>query len=163
MQERRVSDQESTQQSKSPFSRRVFLGAGAAVAAGAALGTAGPAFADTAGRGKPVALAPFGPVLVTDPSVNGSYARAVRLTSGAAGKSQTMLATYQAFGPSGFPLFRTDDDGRTWRSYSTIPVSGFALQPTFYELPQAFAGLPKGALLFACNNFGHFDSTAIQL
>ena len=147
-----------------PFvSRRMFLGAGAVVAAGAALGSAAPAFADTAGRGKPSALAPFGPVLVTAPTVNGSYARAVRLTSGPAGKSRTMLATYQAFGTPGFPLYRSDDDGRTWRSYSTIPVTGVALQPYLYELPRAFAGLPKGALLFACNNFGTFSSTEIQL
>jgi hypothetical protein len=163
MQDRRTPEQESGQLWSSPVSRRMFLGAGAAVTAGAALGTAAPSFADPVGRGKHVPLAPFGPVLVTDPSVNGSYARAVRLTSGPAGKSQTMLATYQAFGSSGFPLFRSDDDGRTWRSYSRIPVSGVALQPCLYELPRAFAGLPKGALLFACNNFGNFSSTAIQL
>jgi hypothetical protein len=163
MQDQRAPEQELGQLWSSPLSRRALLGAGAAVVAGAALGTAEPAFADPAGRGKPVRLAPFGPVLVTDPSVNGSYARAVRLTSGPAGRSQTMLATYQAFGPSGFPLFRSDDDGRTWRSYSHIPVTGVALQPYLYELPRAFAGLPKGALLFACNNFGNFSSTEIQL
>lgn len=163
MQDRRTSGQEPGQSWDPTFTRRMFLGAGVAVAAGVALGPAGTAFADTAGRGRPARLAPFGPVLVTDPSVNGSYARAVRLTSGAAGKSRTMLATYQAFGPSGFPLFRSDDDGRTWRSYSSIPVSGVALQPYLYELPRKYAGLPKGALLFACNNFGTFTSTAIQL
>jgi len=163
MQDHRAPAQEPGPSWDPTFTRRMFLGAGAAVAAGAALGQAGPAFADTAGRGKPVAVRPFGPVLVTEPTVNGSYARAVRLTSGPAGRSRTMLATYQAFGPSGFPLFRSDDDGRTWRSYSSIPVSGVALQPYLYELPRAFAGLPKGALLFACNNFGTFSSTAIQL
>lgn len=163
MQHHRVSAPETGQLWSSPVSRRLFIGAGAAVAAGAALGTAEPASADTAARNKHHGLAPFGPVLVTDPSVNGSYARAVRLTSGPAGKSHSMLATYQAFGPSGFPLFRSDDDGKTWREYSHIPVEGVALQPYLYELPRAFAGLPKGSLLFACNNFGTFSSTAIQL
>ncbi|WP_199706611.1 sialidase family protein [Amnibacterium setariae] len=146
----------------SSLSRRMFLGGGAAVAVGAAVGAGGPAFAATAPRGSG-GLAPFGPVLVTDASVNGSYARAVRLTSGAAGRSKTLLATYQAFGTAGFPLYRSDDQGRTWSKYSTIPVTGVALQPYLYELPRAFAGLPKGALLFACNNFGTFTSTEIQL
>lgn len=144
----------------STLSRRMFLGAGAAVAAGAAFSGAGPAFAEAGA--KPSVVAPFGPVLVTSPDVNGSYARAVRITKGAAGKSQTMLATYQAFGPSGFPLFRTDDGGHNWRQWSTIPIAGFALQPYLYELPSAIGGLPKGALLFACNLFGS-SSTTIQL
>ncbi|WP_211342619.1 hypothetical protein [Amnibacterium kyonggiense] len=145
-------------------SRRMFVGAGAAVAAGAAFGGAGPAFAEASAKPKPkpTAVAPFGPVLVTSADVNGSYARAVRLTSGAAGRSQSMLATYQSFGPSGFPLFRTDDGGHTWKPWSTIPIAGFALQPYLYELPSAIGGLRKGALLFACNLFGS-SSTTIQL
>jgi hypothetical protein len=156
--EKRISDLRN-----SAFSRRMFLGAGAAVAAGVALGTAGPAFAESPGAGAASGVSPFGPVLVTDSKVNGSYARAVRLTSGAAGKSDTLLATYQSFGGAGFPVYRSDDSGRTWERYSTIPVTGVALQPYLYELPRAFAGLPKGALLFACNNFGTFTSTEIQL
>ena len=91
MQDRCAPEQESGQPGSSPFSRRMFLGAGAAVAAGAALGPAGQAFAAPAGHGKHVPLAPFGPVPVTDPSVNGSYARAVRLTSGSARLSVASL------------------------------------------------------------------------
>lgn len=163
MNDRRAPETQISNLRNSPLSRRMFLGAGAAVAAGAAFGAAAPAFAESPGAKTASGVSPFGPVLVTDPKVNGSYARAVRLTSGAAGKSSTLLATYQSFGGAGFPLFRSDDTGRTWERYSTIPVAGVALQPSLYELPRAFAGLPKGALLFACNNFGSFTSTAIQL
>lgn len=142
----------------SQVSRRMFLGAGAAVAAGVTFGLGAPAFAEGARTGGVAADGPFGPVVVAP---GGSYARAVRLTTGATGKSSTLLATYQG-NRSGFPLYRSDDGGRTWRSWSTIPVSGFALQPYLYELPRAFAGFAKGTLLFACNLFGA-TSTTIQL
>lgn len=142
------------------LSRRVFLGAGAvvAVAAGATLGMAGPAFAESVGSGQPTAVAPFGPVVVAGGGF--SYARAVRLSTAAAGKSRTLLATFPTF--QGFPLYRSDDDGHTWQKQSFLSVGGFALQPYLYELPRAFAGLPKGALLFACNLFGS-TSTKIKL
>jgi hypothetical protein len=149
----------------SRLSRRTFLGAGAALAVGATLGLSAPAFADTGSASIPGAPSmgenPFGPVQVGN-SRRGSYARAVRLTAAQpAGQSRTILATYQgSFG--GFPLYRSDDDGRTWQTYSTIPVAGFALQPFLYELPRDFAGLPKGALLFSCNLFGGVG-TNIQL
>jgi hypothetical protein len=144
----------------------VLLGAGAAAAAGLTVGLAGPAFAGTAvagaagGVGKATGEAPFGPVNVDGSSA--SYARAVRLSTSAPGKSRTLLATYQSFGSS-FPVLRSDDDGRTWTKQSSINIGSVALQPFLYELPRAFAGLPKGALLFACNSFGKFDGTYIQL
>lgn len=56
----------------SQFSRRMFLGAGAAVAASGVLGMAEPAIADTLRSGPPAQLAPFGPVVVASPG--GSYA-----------------------------------------------------------------------------------------
>lgn len=150
----------------SQFSRRTFLGAGVGVAAAATLRMAGPAFADSVPSGQstgpapgPV-TAPFGPVVVANPG--GSYARAVRLSTAAPGKSTTLLGTYPTFF-SGFPIYRSDDDGQTWQQQSSINVGGFALQPSFLELPRAFAGLPEGALLFACNSFGNFTSTQIQL
>jgi hypothetical protein len=73
-----------------------------------------------------------------------------------------LLATYQGAGGPGFPLYRSDDNGRTWATYGTVPSAGFSLQPFLYELPRAFAGLPKGALLFSCNSLGS-NSTSIQL
>ncbi|WP_371403034.1 glycoside hydrolase [Kribbella sp. NBC_00662] len=153
------------------MSRRALLGAGAAAAAGLAFGTAGPAFADpgpAGGAGKPGGEVPFGPVVVAGQGGRTSYARAVRLSTTAPGKSRTLLATYQGGGGPGFPLYRSDDDGRTWAKQSSVPdastASGVYLQPFLYELPRAFAGLPKGALLFACNWLGkNFGSTNIQL
>jgi hypothetical protein len=115
--------------------------------------------------GKPGGEVPFGPVVVAGQGGRTSYARAVRLSTAPPGKSQTILATYQGGGP-GFPLYRSEDDGRTWAKQSSVPVpaSGVYLQPFLYELPRAFAGLPKGALLFACNWLGtNFGSTNIQL
>lgn len=130
----------------------MFLGAGAAVAAGSTLSLAGPAFADTGVAAAARTESPFGPVVVA-PGRRGSYARAVRLTAGRpAGTSSTLLATFQGGGGPGFPLYRSDDDGRSWTEFGSIPISaGFALQPFLYELPRAFAGLPRGALLFSCN------------
>jgi hypothetical protein len=141
----------------------MFLGAGAAVAAGTTLGLAGTAFADTKNSGTLREEAPFGPVVVANPGGRASYARAVRLSTAQPGRSRTLLATFQGGGGPGFPLYRSDDDGRTWQKQSSVPTSGVSLQPFLYELPRAFAGLPRGALLFACNSLGNFTSTNIQL
>ena len=147
----------------SHLSRRMFLGAGAAVAAGTTLGLAGPAFAGTENSGKLREEVPFGPVVVANPGGRASYARAVRLSTAQPGRSRTLLATFQGGGGPGFPLYRSDDDGRTWQKQSSVPTTGVSLQPFLYELPRAFAGLPNGALLFACNSLGNFTSTNIQL
>jgi hypothetical protein len=78
-----------------------------------------------------------------------------------------LLATFQQFGRPGFPIFRSDDDGRTWTPQGTVPNvgdgAGVWLQPFLYELPRAFAGLPKGAVLCAGNSLGDFSSTSIEL
>ncbi|GAA2077452.1 hypothetical protein GCM10009840_10200 [Pseudolysinimonas kribbensis] len=149
--------------------RRALLGAGAAAAAGLTFGLGAPAFADArpaaapGGPGTPITESPFGPVVVAGQNGRTSYARAVQLSARQPGRSRTLLATYQGAGGAGFPLYRSEDEGRTWALQSTIPVNGFALQPFLYELPRAFAGLPKGALLFSCNTFANFSSTNIQL
>lgn len=144
------------------LSRRALLGTGAIALAGLPLGQPRPAFAASSTRGEPRGEVPFGPVVVADPGAGASYARAVRL-----GRSRSLLATFQQFGAQGFPIFRSDDDGRTWYRQSTVPSTGDAagvwLQPFLYELPRAFAGLPKGALLCAGNALGNFSSTKIQL
>jgi hypothetical protein len=144
------------------LSRRAFLGTGAVVLAGLPLGLATPASAAPTTAGKPAGEAPFGPVVVADPGGGASYARAVRLRG-----SSSYLATFQQFGAPGFPIFRSDDNGHTWHHQGNVPSTGDAtgvwLQPALYELPRAFAGLPKGALLFAGNWLGNFSSTKIQL
>ncbi len=145
-----------------PLSRRALLGTGAVALAGLSLGVAGPAYAATTGSGRQGDEAPFGPVVVADPGAGASYARAVRL-----GESSTLLATFQQFGAPGFPIFRSDDDGHTWYRQGNVPSTGDAtgvwLQPFLYELPEAFAGLPRGALLCAGNSLGNFSSTKIEL
>jgi hypothetical protein len=144
-----------------PFhlSRRALLGTGAAALAGLSLDVGGPASAAAAGAPRE---RPFGPVIVTDPGAGASYARAVRR-----GSSRTLLATFQQFGAPGFPIFRSRDDGRTWARLSNVPSTGDAagvwLQPFLYELPRAFAGLPRGTVLCAGNALGDFSSTKIQL
>ena len=115
---------------------------------------ASPAFAAPTSSGAPGSgSVPFGPVTVANPGgASSDYARAVRLSVGQPGTSQSFLATFPA---SGFPIYRSDDGGRTWSEKGNVVGSdgGFWLQPHLYELPRAFAGLPKGALLCAGNEF----------
>jgi hypothetical protein len=148
-------------------SRRAFLATGAAAAVGLSVGAAGPASAASTSSGTSRGVAPFGPVTVDNPGAGASYARAVRLSSLGPGRSQTLLATFQQFGSPGFPIFRSDDDGRTWRQQGNVPATGDAagvwLQPFLLELPHAFAGLPRGAVLCAGNSLGSFSSTSIEL
>ena len=148
-------------------SRRAFLGTGAATVVGLSLGMAGPAYAASTSSGKLSGEVPFGPVIVDDPGAGASYARAVRLSDRQPGISRTLLATFQQFGSPGFPIFRSDDDGVTWHQQGNVPNTGEAagvwLQPFLYELPRAFAGLPKGAVLCAGNSLDNFSSTKIVL
>jgi hypothetical protein len=142
------------------LSRRALLGTGAATLAGLSLG----ASAATAGpkRGKPVVEGPFGPVVVADPGGRVLYPRAVRL-----GESSSFLATFQRFDKPSYEIYRSDDGGRTWRAYSNVPnldeVEGSWYHPFLYQLPHAFAGLPKGALLFAGNSVGDRTRTRIDV
>lgn len=160
---RQTSDAFESSPQRVPLSRRLFLGTGAAAAAGATLGLTTPASADPRGPGGPHGETPFGPVDVAG-GKEGFYPRVVRITGGQpAGKSKTLLATYQGSGEPVFPLYRSDDNGRTWSEFGHIPlITDFALQPFLYELPRAFAGLPKGALLFSCNGLAD-PGTNIQI
>ena len=148
-------------------SRRAFLGTGAAAAAGLSVGMAGPANAAPTGSGASRGEIPFGPVIVDNSGAGASYARAVLLGGARPGRPGPLLATFQQFGSPGFPIFRSDDDGHTWSHLSNVPNTGEAagvwLQPFLLELPYAFAGLPKGAVLCAGNSLGDFSSTSIEL
>ena len=148
-------------------SRRALLGTGASAVVALSVGTAGPANAQATNSGESCGEVPFGPVIVDDPGPGASYARAVRLSASRPGRPRTLLATFQRFGSQGFPIFRSDDDGRTWSQQGNVPnageASGVWLQPFLYELPRAFAGLPKGAVLCAGNSLGDFSSTSIEL
>jgi hypothetical protein len=158
----------------------MFIGTGAAVVGGLALGLAAPGNALAVGAGARRAgvgpeVLPFGPVdVVPDDGTGPSYARAVRFGASKPGQPRPLLATYQSFAGEPFPLYRSDDDGRTWAQQGSIlgtdAAAGIYLQPYLYELPRAFGGLPQGALLFACNywpfDFSQpfpFASTNIQL
>jgi hypothetical protein len=148
-------------------SRRAFLGSGAAAVVGLSVGMAGPAYATPANSAELGGEVPFGPVTVDDAGSGASYARAVRLSGLQPGRSRTLLATFQQFGSPGFPIFRSDDDGRTWRQQGNMPNNGEAagvwLQPFLYELPRSFAGLPQGTVLCAGNSLGDFSATKIML
>lgn len=144
------------------LSRRTLLGTGAIAFAGLSLAAAGPALARPKGPGAPCGAVPFGPVVVADPGGRLLYPRAVRL-----GRSSSFLATFQQFGVPGFSLFRSDDYGRTWSPQGNVPNLSdnpvLWYHPFLYELPHAFAGLPKGALLFAGNEVGDRTSTKIKV
>jgi len=137
-----------------------------ALSLGAGAGTAAAASAEPGGEPQS-GEAPFGPVTVTDAGSGAAYARAVQLTAGRPDGSQTFLATFQQFDPSkggGFAIFRSDDGGRNWRPWSNVPAGGQSgtiwLQPFLYELPRAFGGLPKGAVLCAGNSL---DSSSTNI
>jgi hypothetical protein len=164
----------------SELSRRSFISVGAAAGLSvmglSSVGLAGPASAATGNPGAPcTVVVPFGPVqVVADNGTGLTYARAVRLSTVKPGQPRPLLATYQSFASSPFPLYRSDDDGQTWTQQGSViganAPAGIYLQPYLYELPRAFGGLPKGALLFSCNYWPFdftkpfpFASTNIQL
>jgi hypothetical protein len=158
---------EGTADSAAHVSRRAFIGTGASAVVALSVGAAGPANAASTSAGESTGEVPFGPVIVDNPGSGASYARAVRLSGSRPGEPGPLLATFQRFGSPGFPIFRSDDDGRTWYQQSNVPdasqAAGVWLQPFLYELPRAFAGLPKGAVLCAGNSLGNFSSTSIEL
>jgi hypothetical protein len=149
------------------LTRRALLGTGGAAVVALSLGSAGTAVAAPPHPGPGRGESPFGPVTVTDPGSGAAYARAVQLSGPQPGGSQTFLATYQMFDfekPGGFPIFRSDDGGRSWRAWGNVPDDGEPgrtwLQPYLYELPRAFGGLPKGAVLCAANSL---DGASTQI
>lgn len=155
------------------LSRRALLGAGTSMAAAISLA----AMADRATAAEPgqpssarphdPAPQPFGPVTLYQPPADRPapgtlYARAVRL-SAAPGSHQEdqpriLLATFEQYVDTMpvFPIFRSEDDGRTWDQHSSVHDTqngwGMRYQPFLYQLPRPFAGLPSGAVLCAGNS-----------
>ncbi|WYZ44003.1 hypothetical protein EsH8_VII_000439 [Colletotrichum jinshuiense] len=82
------------------------------------------------------------------------YARTIQLNSG------DLIATWENYSPEPpkvyFPVYRSQDGGSTWaeigRVEDTVNNWGLRYQPTFYELPAAFAGYPAGTILLAGNS-----------
>jgi hypothetical protein len=68
-----------------------------------------------------------------------------------------LFLTWDAGWPEGFPVHRSpglgDDAGREWEfaglATGGVGAGGFRMQPSLYELPADFAGLPRGTLLLA--------------
>jgi hypothetical protein len=149
-------------------SRRAFLKGGAATLAAVPFGLAGTASAAGArpAAGSAHCLAPFGPVTLYTPPADRPapgtlYARAVRLRAAPHRHRQAarpLLATFEQYVAHDpvFPIFRSNDDGRTWRQIGSVhdTVNGWGLryQPFLYELPRPFAGLPRGTVLCAGNS-----------
>ncbi|NAZ81313.1 exo-alpha-sialidase [Kineococcus sp. R8] len=146
-------------------SRRAFLAGGVGALAAAPLGLAAGSPASAAPRGGGAGTAPFGPVTLYAPPADRPapgtlYARAVRLSPrrGRGSAPRTLLATFEQYVEHDpvFPVFRSDDDGRTWSQRSSVrdTVNGWGLryQPFLYELPRPFAGLPRGTVLCAGNS-----------
>jgi hypothetical protein len=68
-----------------------------------------------------------------------------------------LFLTWDAGWPDGYPVYRSagigDEAGLEWQSASPVTggvgAGGFRMQPSLYELPGEFAGLPVGTLLLA--------------
>lgn len=156
------------------LSRRALIGAGTSMAAAISLGAmSGRATAAEPGqvpgdtRGDYPAPEPFGPVTLYQPPADRPapgtlYARALRLAPASGWRREyrprTLLATFEQYVDTMpvFPIFRSDDNGRTWVQQSSVRDTqngwGLRYQPFLYQLPRAFAGLPKGAVLCAGNS-----------
>ncbi|CAO1625341.1 unnamed protein product [Parajaminaea phylloscopi] len=100
------------------------------------------------------------------------YARTLRLTVN--DKAGTLLSTWENYsgdengGKPWFPIFRSTDQGVTWKNFSRVDdqVNGLGLkyQPHLYELPSAFAGYPAGSILLAGNSIPRdLSSTHLDL
>jgi len=126
----------------------------------------------TVATSEPASAATYGPSTLYTPPADaptpGSlYARALQLkNSGTA--NGTMLATFEQYtnGMPVFPVYRSQDSGRTWSKISSVAdtVNGWGLrfQPFLYELPTAIGAYPAGTVLAIGNSIPN-DSSATKL
>ncbi|ELZ15464.1 glycosyl hydrolase BNR repeat-containing protein [Haloterrigena salina JCM 13891] len=95
------------------------------------------------------------------PGAGAMYPRVVRLDCDGA-EGETLLATFEQYGTgddeSGqpyFPLYRSEDGGRTWSRFSAIRDTqngwGLRFQPTLFELPESIGPWSAGTILAAGN------------
>lgn len=90
------------------------------------------------------------------------YTRSLQLAD------KSILLSWEDYDPTVeftyFPVYRSTDGGQSFKPYSRVQdqVNGWgnAYQPFFYQLPQAFGGLPKGAILLAGTSTPHNTSAA---
>lgn len=89
------------------------------------------------------------PNTYTDPRV--LYARTAQLPNG------DLLATWENYSkeppPVYFPIYRSSDNGYSWREISRVQDQGYGwglrYQPMIYVLPEAFADWPAGTVLLS--------------
>lgn len=67
-----------------------------------------------------------------------------------------------------FPIYRSDDSGKTWKEISRVQdtVNGWGMryQPFLYVLPEAMGGFPVGTILCAGNSIPtNLSNTQIDL
>ena len=80
-----------------------------------------------------------------------------------------LLATHETVTGEPYPLFRSDDDGKTWTKITDIkdsvnPGAVLGYQPYLYELPEAVGAYPAGTLFFAsCSRVGSKQNTYMVL
>ncbi|WP_126664886.1 sialidase family protein [Haloterrigena salifodinae] len=95
------------------------------------------------------------------PGVGAMYPRVVRLDCDDA-EGETLLATFEQYGTGDdeseqpyFPLYRSEDGGRTWSRFSEIRDTqngwGLRFQPTLFELPESIGPWSAGTILAAGN------------
>ncbi|KAF2196269.1 neuraminidase [Delitschia confertaspora ATCC 74209] len=85
----------------------------------------------------------------TDPRV--LYARTAQLPNG------DLLATWENYSPEPppvyFPIYRSTDNGYTWKELSRVQDKGYGwglrYQPFLYVLPEEIGGFPKGTVLLS--------------
>lgn len=100
------------------------------------------------------------------PGAGAMYPRVVRLDRDES-EGETLLATFERYGfgddDTGdeasqpvFPLYRSEDGGRTWSRFSEIRDTqngwGLRYQPTLFELPESIGPWSAGTILAAGNS-----------
>ena len=105
------------------------------------------------------------------PEPGAMYPRIIRLQMYKKDKG-ALLATFEKYiridKKPEFPIYRSIDDGNTWKLYSKVTDTknnfGMRYQPQLFELPRAVNGLPAGTLLCAGSSIPQvFTSTELLL
>lgn len=105
------------------------------------------------------------------PQPGAMYPRIIRITNYKK-DSGSLLSTFEQYidinkKPS-FPVYRSADDGITWKLYSRVSDTknkyGMRYQPQLFELNQPVSGMPAGTILCAGSSIPkNFSSTELML